>query len=275
MHGPMTSRDNCSIDVHHLKANIIGGENWSWDSLFNHPLFIDFQSKFPYKFNDKMLLVEALCHRSFVFEFNLLKLKSYERLEFLGDAILGLIVTSYLDQQFPDLSEGEISKLRSSKVCTESFAKLGKRMGLDKIILLGKGEIMQDSYLRESLLADCTESLMGAVYKDSSYTKTAELFQQLTQQFDPDFFGQNKNIIFDYKSTLQEWSLAEYKITPSYDSTEIELGVFEVVLILNNKVFLKIQGPSKKKCEKELALRAMKLLNIKTYKNPTNESEGH
>ena len=119
-----------------------------------------------YRFKNNLLLTKALCHKSFVHEFDLFELSDNERLEFLGDSILGMLISSLLFEGYQDLSEGELSKFRSSLVNGQNLASWASFMGLGQCILLGKGELNSGGESKEALLADVFEAVLAAIYLD-------------------------------------------------------------------------------------------------------------
>jgi len=158
-------------------------------------------------FNDPALLSLALSHRSFAGANN-------ERMEFLGDAILGLVVTDYLYQQFPDAREGELSRMRSHIVRGESLAEVAKQLELGSDILLGPGEMKSGGHRRDSILGDTVEALLGAVYLDKGIDASRDrIFDWFKSLFDS---ALEVKPLKDSKTTLQEWLQQRGKSLPDY-----------------------------------------------------------
>lgn len=156
-----------------------------------------------YHFKDLELLNLAFVHRSYINEYKDFKL-SNERLEFLGDVVLGFIVSVELYEQFPSSDEGYLTKIRSKVVCEESFSNAARTFNLGKYLLLGKGEDNFGGRDRNSILADTFEALFGALYLDGGLEVVTDIANKFF--FDTVVYGINKNIfIKDYKSYLQEY----------------------------------------------------------------------
>ena len=156
-----------------------------------------------YKFKDLDLLNLAFVHRSYLNEYKDVKI-SNERLEFLGDVVLGFIVSVELYEQFPNSDEGYLTKIRSKVVCEESFSYAARTFNLGKYLLLGKGEDNFGGRDRNSILADTFEALFGALYLDGGMEIVTEIANKYF--FDTVVYKINKNIfIKDYKRYLQEY----------------------------------------------------------------------
>ena len=165
------------------------------------------QRRLGYVFNDPTLLSLALSHRSFASANN-------ERMEFLGDAILGLVVTDYLYQQFPDAREGELSRMRSHIVRGESLAEVAKQLELGSDILLGPGEMKSGGHRRDSILGDTVEALLGAVYLDKGIDASRDrIFDWFKSLLDS---ALEVKPLKDSKTTLQEWLQQRGKSLPDY-----------------------------------------------------------
>ncbi len=166
-----------------------------------------------YTFNNKGLLIEAVTHSSYAYEANLPY--NYERLEYLGDAVIELIVSDYIVQNLHDLNEGAMSKLRSHTVNEVNLCKLAKQINLHDFILLGKGERTGDTQDKRSILADSFEAICAAIYIDGSYDEAKKfalplLLLALDEGYDS---GEYR----DAKSELQEYSQKHYSCLPKYN----------------------------------------------------------
>ena len=135
----------------------------------------ELEVKIEYSFQDKSLLKQALTHSSFSNEQKINKLKNYERLEFLGDAVLELVSSKFFFMENPDMSEGEMTRMRSSMVCEQALAFCAKDIQIGKYLLLGKGEEATGGRNRDSIIADVTEAIIGAIYLDGGFDE-AEKF---------------------------------------------------------------------------------------------------
>ncbi len=153
------------------------------------------QINIDYKFNDINLLKQALTHRS-------VSKKNNERLEFLGDSVLGSIISRELYQRFPLIDEGKLSRLRSNLVRGKTLAKLAQEIELSEQLILGQGELKSGGFRRESILADSFEAILGAIFLDSDYKTvtrvTLDLYKELLTETNPDAS------LKDFKSQLQE-----------------------------------------------------------------------
>jgi len=167
-----------------------------------------------YTFSDISLLDNALTHRSFANENQDLHYKDNERLEFLGDAVLELCITDILMKDFPDDTEGQLSKLRASVVNEQPLAELAKQFHVGDFLLLGKGEECSGGRTKNSILANTIEAIIASVYLDGGYEKTLllinDVFQPLIQKWTKVPF------YHDYKTSLQEQSQGRFKIIPKY-----------------------------------------------------------
>lgn len=176
--------------------------------------FADLEKKINIEFNNKDILKNALVHRSFVNE-NKDKIEHNERLEFLGDAVLELIVTEYLYANFPDRTEGELTSFRAALVRTESLASTAEEIGLGDYIFMSKGEESTGGRKRPYILANTFEAILGAIYIDQGYEKSKEyILDKLVYKINDIV---EKRLDIDNKSRLQEISQEVHKITPIYE----------------------------------------------------------
>jgi len=207
------------------------------------------QKKLNYKFKNNELLVLALTHRSFAANNN-------ERLEFLGDAILSMVVAEYLFNHFPNAREGQLSRMRSGLVKGDNLAQLARRFELGSYLQLGTGEVKSGGSDRNSILADAMESIIGAIYRDSDMTTISRLIlhwlaPQLTKLTTADT---NK----DSKTKLQELLQAKGFDTPKYRVLEIigkqHCSTFRVECCINlNNITACGIGISRRIAEQEAA----------------------
>lgn len=207
------------------------------------------------------ILICALCHSSFVHENPQLELRSYERLEFLGDAVLDLLVSSDLIKKFESLKEGELSKLRGSLVNSDALASYAKDLDFKNSILLGKGEFFSQGGPRSGIMADIFESLIGAYYQIGGielakrfWDHNKATFQKNTGRDLLDLSNLNS---FDVKTKLQEITMKDGGKVPSYVVIEQSENHFVVDVMLGNDVLGTGKGRSKKIASKEAAKVAL------------------
>ena len=173
----------------------------------------NFLSALGWEINNFKLYEQALTHSSYAHEKGHRKSHN-ERLEFLGDAVLELIISDYLYETYPHLSEGKLTKLRADLVCEASLARLAFEFNLGQYLRLGKGEVMGGGNTRPSLLGDSIEALIGALYLDRGLENcrsyVLRLFEPILQEL------QEGVLRRDYKTLLQEFSQARFSVTPAY-----------------------------------------------------------
>jgi ribonuclease-3 len=213
-----------------------------------------------YQFKNPTLLEQALTHKSFVHENGKRHLPHNEKLEFLGDAVLDLLLSEFLMEKFPTDDEGNLSKKRASLVNESVLARIALQLQLSERILLGKGEILSNGNRKPRLLASVYEALLGAVFLDGGYGEVRKLarenFAQVMTEMNP-----AQDFEHDYKTRLQEMAQADLKTGPSYEVTGEEgpshSPQFQVSLSLLGKVISHGLGKSKKHAEQEAAKTAI------------------
>ena len=209
-------------------------------------------------FKDKNLLKQALIHRSWLNENPTSNLENNERLEFLGDAVLELIVTEHLYNNYPN-PEGELTNWRAALVNYQNLAQVAGTLGVNEFLMLSRGESKDTGRARQVILANTMEALIGAVYLDHGY-KTAQKFVKENVLSGLDYIIKN-NLYKDAKSSFQEKSQEKHGITPIYKVIE-ETGpdhdkIFTVGVYLENKLVGQGQGPSKQEAEQKAAEDAL------------------
>jgi len=214
------------------------------------------EKKLGYAFKNPELLKTALTHSSFANEFST---ESNERLEFLGDAVLGLIVARILYDNYPKASEGTLSKKRSAIVSRVNFAHFTRELGIHKEIILGKGEEITGGRERESNLAGAFEAVIGAIYLDGGYRKAYNVISRLLSNSIDE-----EEVFSDYKTKLQELAQKRFKKIPKY-KVVFEEGPphkksFHVEVKVLKKVFGSGTGHNKKEAEQSAAKEG--LLNL-------------
>jgi len=211
-----------------------------------------------YEFKDLELLNKSLTHKSYSNEV-LLSLKNNERLEFLGDSVIDLIMADYMFLTYPDLPEGSLSKIRAAIVNENSLARLAIKLELGSYLLLGKGESFSGGRQKASILANAYEALVGALFCDSDFRTTADVFlPQLIEKID-EFMG--ACIATDFKSDLQEYTQNRFSCVPLYEVVgEIGPGHnkrFDVKVKIRSQVLGSGKGRSKKEAEQNAAKEAL------------------
>lgn len=215
------------------------------------------QERLGYTFQNKELLIEALTHKSYKQPYN------NERLEFLGDAVLDLIVGEYLYKKFRSYDEGKLSKMRASLVNEGGFTSLANHIGLGEYIYLSNAEENNNGRSKSSLLSNAFEAVMGAIYLETGLNKVQEITIKLLEHVHPDI--SLDSLFKDYKTSLQELTQAHYGTTPEYQLIA-EHGPdhkkeFEVAVIIDGKRYASACGKSKKQAQQEAAQIALEMLN--------------
>ena len=220
----------------------------------------DMQRKLNYTFNHTLFLEEALTHSSYANEHRNERVKDNERLEFLGDAILDLIISDYLFKKHPEMPEGDLSKIRASIVCEASLAKVARSIGLGDYILLGKGEEMTGGRERTSILADGFEALTGALFVDGGFEQAkAFLVETLIKEVEQ--VACIEDLYTDYKTLLQE-CIQKLSSEPIHYEVVGEEGpdhdkYFYVEVYHGEKKLGRGIGKSKKEAEQDAAKKAL------------------
>lgn len=215
------------------------------------------ESKIGYEFKDIELLRTALSHSSYVNEVKARKLYSYERLEFLGDAVLELISSEYLYKLYPNMSEGELSKTRASLVCEKTLAVCAEEIGLKDFIILGKGEFLQKGYNKPSVLCDVTEAVLGAIFLDGGFDPCREYVYRFILN------GEVRGAS-DSKSRIQEIYQAKGGLQPEYvlisESGPDHDRHYVMSLRVEGTEIARGTGNSKKKAEQAAASAALEII---------------
>lgn len=219
------------------------------------------KSEFDITFNDEALLLEALTQRNYLNEHPKETGRDYQRLEFLGDSVMQMMVAEYLFKRYPDWHEGQLTEMRIAMVQTKSFAHFAKIVHLDRAIRLGKGEEMNGARKRPSLLEDVWEAFVGALYLDQGAARVqAFLEATIFAAVETDFFDQ----FIDYKSRLQEKLQQNGSVAILYEtlheSMQDDVHTFEVQVSVEGHVLATGVGRSIKDAEKVAARRALQSL---------------
>lgn len=212
------------------------------------------------KFKDKDLLTEALTHRSYLNEYPKWRLPHNERLEFLGDAVLELIVSDELFHKFPNYPEGKMTVLRAALVNSQMLAKIAEEIDLDDFVLLSRGERKDTGKAREVILANAMEALIGAIYLDHGIAYVEKFVKKFIVRHLPEILETRS--YKDAKSELQEIIQERLKITPSYrvleESGPAHKRTFKIGVYFGDKLIADGSGASKQEGELEAAKNALK-----------------
>lgn len=232
-------------------------------------LIKEIQEEIKYEFRDEKLLKWALTHSSYANEHKKKKIVYNERLEFLGDSILGLIVSEYIYKVYPKYPEGELTKLRATVVCEPSLSFLANNINLGKYLLLGKGEEATGGRKRVSILADAFEALIGAIYLDGSIENAKEFVLFHLKPVIHDAVN-GIELFIDYKTQLQENLQKKNKGNIKYKVVKEEgpdhNKEFFTEVYSNEKLLGLGTGKSKKEAEQNAAKSALKGMD-KSYEN--------
>lgn len=222
------------------------------------------EEKIGVTFNNRDLLEQAIVHRSYLNENPDFHLGNNERLEFLGDAVLEIIVTEYLYYNFPDKEEGELTNFRASLVNTSLLAMVAREINLEDFLYLSKGEAKdRNEKAKHSIFADTTEAIIGAIYLDQDKTAAKKfIMAKIIEKLD--YILENK-LYLDSKSKFQEKAQEKYGITPHYKVLE-ETGpdhdkTFKMGVYLGEKLVATAQGTSKQEAQINAAGEALKKEN--------------
>lgn len=222
------------------------------------------EARIGYKFHNIALLKQAVTHSSFTNEQKINRAKHYERLEFLGDAVLELVSSEFLFREHPDMPEGELTKTRASMVCEPSLAFCAADLEIGKFLLLGKGEDSTGGRYRDSITSDVMEAIIGAIYLDGGMEEAKKFIYKFVLSDLED-----KQLFYDSKSTLQELMQGKIKKEFHYELLE-ESGpehnkTFHVAVYMEEEVLSKGAGRTKKAAEQQAAYKALLLLREKGY----------
>ncbi len=217
---------------------------------------VSLEKRLDYQFKDKNLIIEALTHKSYKKSYN------NERLEFLGDAVLDLIVGEYLYKKFLGTNEGNLSKMRAALVNEKGFERLALNMGLGEMMFLSQAEENNGGREKASLLSNAFEAVMGAFYLEAGLERVREFVENLLEI-------SYKNINFDslfkdYKTALQELTQAHFGVIPDYEMVRSfgpdHKKEFEIGVKVSSKFLAKAKGKSKKDAQQKAAKKAIDIL---------------
>lgn len=220
-----------------------------------------FEKKLNLKFKNKDFLIQAFCHRSYLNENPDFYLPHNERLEFLGDAVLELVVTEYLFRKYSEKSEGELTNWRAALVNAKILAEVAKNLDFNDFLLLSRGEAKELGKARQYILANTFEALIGAIYLDQGYKVCQDFIKKYLIIKLPEII--EKGLFKDAKSRFQEEAQERVGITPTYQVLE-EWGPdhakhFIVGVFLDKESVAKGEGSSKQEAEEEAAKNALEI----------------
>lgn len=229
----------------------------------------EIEKKIGYAFKNRTNLALAFVHRSYVNESHEVT-EHNERLEFLGDSILGLLIADYLYRYLPDTPEGELSYLRSRLVEASSCMRYVQELDVEKYLLLGKGERRNDGRGRDSILADLFEAIIGAIFLDGGIDAARRfLFKNFSKEIDTIL----KTPVKNWKAQLQDFCQKKYKRAPIYkvvsESGPDHSKTFHISVIINNEEKGTGEGSSKKEAQQAAAYDALSKIEI-NHEEPVN-----
>lgn len=223
--------------------------------------FEKLEKKIGVNFKNKDLLTQAFCHRSFLNENPDAKLENNERLEFLGDAVLELVITEYLYQKYPKKSEGELTNWRAALVNSKMLGDLAQELNFNDYLLLSKGEEKELGKARQYILANSFEALIGSIYLDSGYKKCQKFIENNLVKKLPEII--EEGLFRDAKSHFQEEAQERVGITPSYnvlkESGPDHAKQFIIGVFLDQTLVAQGEGSSKQEAEETAAKNALEI----------------
>lgn len=227
--------------------------------------FALFEKKLGLKFGNKELLTQAFVHRSYLNENPDFHLDQNERLEFLGDAVLELVITEYLYNEYPEKAEGELTNWRAALVNAKMLTQVAEELGFNDFLLLSRGETKELGKARQYILANTFEALIGAIYLDGGYNPADTFIKKYLIARLPDII--DKKLYRDAKSQFQEEAQDKAGVTPAYKVMK-EWGPdhkkkFTVGVYLASELVAEGEGYSKQEAEEEAAKQALLIKNWK------------
>ncbi|MDD5369157.1 MAG: ribonuclease III [Anaerolineaceae bacterium] len=226
----------------------------------------DLAERLKLPFTDSMLLGRALTHRSYLNE-HPEAIEDNERLEFLGDAVLDFVVGAWLYNHFPEMPEGDLTRMRSALVHTEQLAEFGRQINLGKAMRLGRGEVSAGGRERAALLCDTFEAVIGAIYLNAGIQEVVRFISPFLEEASDYILVMHKNE--DPKSKFQEWAQAQGYPAPQY-VTRSAIGpdhakIFEVDVVISGQVYGTGTGHSKQVAAKAAARAALSTLGLDIF----------
>ena len=245
-----------------LDSDTSGGRSLQGRSAVHGYTVEVLEERIGYRFRDVALLKQAMTHSSFTNEQKIRKTQNYERLEFLGDAVLELTTSDFLFRRFPDVREGELTKRRASIVCGSSLAQCAENISLGEYILMGRGEESTGGRHKENMISDVMEAVIGAIYLDGGFKKAVAFIQRFVLS---DF--EEKRLFYDSKTLLQEYvqkekgAVLDYVLVNEYGPDHSREFVVEARV--NGNTVGKGIGKTKKGAEQQAAYEALLAAKVK------------
>jgi ribonuclease III len=219
------------------------------------------QDEISYRFHDPDLLNEALTHRSYAHERTGGTPRDNERLEFLGDSVLNVIISHLIMERFPHYHEGELTRLRASLVNEKSLARISKSLGINQCLLLGKGESLRGGREKSSVISDAYEAIVGAIYLDGGFEKA---FGVVERQFSP-FLDEGLIDNGDFKTTVQQICQSRFGRLPRYRLSEVtgpeHNKTFGAEIFIDGQSYGYGVGKNKKEAQQNAAKEALKRIS--------------
>lgn len=228
------------------------------------------QERLGYSFGDRAIFLQSLTHRSYGHEFlqdRPISARDNERLEFLGDAILDVVISDILLETFPSANEGQLSKMRAAVVNEKTLAQIARSIHLPECIRLGRGEAQTGGQYKASILSSTFEALIAAIYLDGGFHAVYPVVRHLLAPL----FDEERDLVafYDHKTQLQEMVQARWKITPTYHLLQAQgpdhAKIFEVEVRMNGKALAVAAGCSKKEAEQNAARAAIETVSDQSF----------
>ena len=220
------------------------------------------QAALDYSFRQPQLLLEALTHKSYLQGNKEVGQNDNERLEFLGDTVLALVISEHLISTWPTSNEGELSKFKARLVSRQSLAQAAQRLGVGKFLRIGRGEERTQGREKTSLLANALEAIIAAIYLDGGLTASRSFILGILEpELETVGIFHSKTLDWDFKSRLQEWSHKHHETVPTYRTIQ-ESGpdhqkAFDVEVLVKDSVLGRGKGKTRKEAEQQAARQAL------------------
>ncbi|MDD4363290.1 MAG: ribonuclease III [Atribacterota bacterium] len=223
----------------------------------------NFEKLLNYKFKSNALLIKALTHSSYYNQNKADNSNHFQRLEFLGDSIINLVTSEYLFKKFPFFSEGKLSKLKAAMICQSYLVKLANTVQLEKYVIIGKSVDLNRGRGKFSILSDCIESCIGAIFLDSNYCTVKKVIKKLIAKVEANKLTVDQgDVSKDFKSLLQEITQKNMDCLPEYLLVKEEGSehkkLFTIEVRINGQIYGNGIGKNKKEAEQNAASQALK-----------------
>jgi ribonuclease III len=278
MTSPQNDMIQCNVPVKRFKEDQYVFRESSHSQVVVTSLALEeIQAALEYVFKEQALLCEALTHRSFSQTQPQAANPHNERLEFLGDAVLGLVVSETIAASFPAHTEGELSKIKAGLISRPTLAEAAGRLRLGQWLRLGRGEEVTRGREKSSLLANALEAIIGAVYLDGGLDAVRAFIQKvLATEFSALQNSHGSSVGWDCKSRLQEWTHKQLGMSPQYrlvqESGPDHQKVFAVVVEVQGTIMGQGEGRTKKEAEQRAAAQAIKGMSLVNSGTPRHST---